>query len=58
LKHAFSEISPIRTRLAIATTIDREVQVERQRRGIGTRIDLTVTTPAVTYTSHSPARDR
>jgi hypothetical protein len=36
-------------RLSIATTIDREVQVERKRRGMGTRIDLTVTAPAATH---------
>jgi hypothetical protein len=32
--------------LTMATTIDREVQIERKRRGMGTRIDLTVTAPA------------
>ncbi len=44
----------LRTRLTTATTIDREVQVEPKRRGIGTRIDLTVTTPAVTYPATAP----
>ena len=39
----------LRSRLTIATTIDREVQVERGRRGSGTRIDLTVTAPAAVY---------
>jgi hypothetical protein len=36
-------------RLTIATTIDREVQVEPRKRGMGTRMDLIVTAPAVTY---------
>jgi hypothetical protein len=36
-------------RLTIATTIDREVQVERKKPGMGTRIDLAVTAPAVTH---------
>lgn len=40
------QLSP---RLTIATTIDREVQVERKKRGMGTRIDLTVTAPAATH---------
>ena len=44
----------LRSRLTIATTIDREVQVEPKRRGIGTRIDLTVTTPAATHPATAP----
>jgi hypothetical protein len=39
----------LRSRLTIATTIDREVQVERGQRGFGTRIDLTVTAPAAVH---------
>jgi hypothetical protein len=39
----------LRSRLTIATTIDREVQVERRQRGSGTRIDLTVTAPAAVH---------
>jgi hypothetical protein len=39
----------LRSRLTIATTIDREVQVERGQRGSGTRIDLTVTAPAAVH---------
>jgi hypothetical protein len=39
----------LRSRLTIATTIDREVQVERGRRGSGTRIDLTVTAHAAVH---------
>jgi hypothetical protein len=35
-------------RLTPATIIDREIQVTRGRRGIGTRIDLTATTPTAT----------
>lgn len=44
----------LRSRLTIATTIDREVQVEPKRHGIGTRIDLTVTTPAATHPATAP----
>jgi hypothetical protein len=44
----------LRSRLTIATTIDREVQVKPKRRGIGTRIDLTVTTPAATHPLTAP----
>jgi len=40
--------------VTVATTIDREVQVEPRRRGIGTRIDLTVTTPAATHPATAP----
>ena len=35
-------------RLTQASIIDREVQVARRRQGIGTRIDLTATTPTAT----------
>jgi hypothetical protein len=38
----------LRLRLTPATIIDREIQVAREHQGIGTRIDLTVTTPTAT----------
>jgi len=38
----------LKTRLGRASMIDREVQVSRRLQGIGTRIDLTATTPAAT----------
>ena len=40
--------------VTVATTIDCEVQVEPRRRGIGTRIDLTVTTPAAIHPATAP----
>ena len=38
----------LKSRLSPATIIDRELQVARKRQGIGTRIDLTATSPAAT----------
>jgi hypothetical protein len=38
----------LKTRLGRASIVDREVQVSRKLQGIGTRIDLTATTPAAT----------
>jgi len=38
----------LQLRLTPAAIIDREIQVARRRQGIGTRIDLTATTPTAT----------